>query len=91
MWLWLFIVTLYKNIKLHNFPPTTYYILLYLGVPSKKKNSIFVDIAHIGGGEVNPMSTKNYNIIFWQKEERRGPKNYFMYDFCPKICVCTAM
>ena len=30
----------------------------------KKKNSIFVDIAHIGGGEVNPMSTKNYNIIF---------------------------
>ena len=31
---------------------------------SVKKNSIFVDIAHIGGGEVNPMSTKNYNFNF---------------------------
>ena len=34
----------------------------------KKKNSLFVDIVQIGGGEVNPMSKKNYKIIFWQKE-----------------------
>ena len=41
----------------------------------KKKPSIFVDIVHVGGGEVNPMS-KNWNeMIFWQKLEREGVKN----------------
>ena len=41
----------------------------------KKTNSIFVDIVHVGGGEVNPMS-KNWNeMIFWQKLEREGVKN----------------
>ena len=35
-----------------------------LGVPSKKKNSIFVDIVQIGGREVNPMSKNLNEIIF---------------------------
>ena len=32
----------------------------------KKKNSIFVDIAHVGGGEVNPKS-KNWNEMIFDK------------------------
>ena len=35
-----------------------------LGVPSKKKNSIFTDIVQIGGGEVNPNSKFFCKIIF---------------------------
>ena len=30
----------------------------------QKKNSIFTDIAQIGGGEVNPISKFFYEIIF---------------------------
>ena len=45
------------------------------------KNSIFVDIIQIGEGEFNPMSKKNYKIIFWQKEEREGVINEFLDDF----------
>ena len=43
-----------------------------LGVPPKKKNSIFVDIVQIGGREVNPMSKNLNEIIFWHKLEREG-------------------
>ena len=45
-----------------------------LGVTSKK-NSIFVDIVHVGGREVNPMS-KNLNEIIFDKSWRgRGSNN----------------
>ena len=61
-----------KNpIKLQNKPATftgyisiTIHLLGLLRGNVKKKNSLFVDIVQIGGGEVYPMSTKNYNIIF---------------------------
>ena len=49
----------------------------YLGVTSKKKNSIFVDIVQTRGGEVNPISKIEYIIIFWQKEKREGVINDF--------------
>ena len=64
---------------------------IHLGVTSKKKNSLFVDIVQIGGGEVYPMSTKNYKIIFWQKEEKEVVINKFLDDFSPKFCVYKAM
>ena len=35
-----------------------------LGVTSKKQNSIFKDIAQIGGGEVNPMSKNGKEMNF---------------------------
>ena len=35
-----------------------------LGVPSKKKNSIFTDIVQIGGREVNPISKNLKEMIF---------------------------
>ena len=46
----------------------------------KKKPSKFTDIIHPGGGEVNPISKKNYKINFWQKEEREGAINEFLDD-----------
>ena len=61
-----------------------------LGVTSKK-NSLFVDIVQIGGGEVNSISKKNYKFIFWQKEEREGVIKELLNDFCPTIFVYKVM
>ena len=36
----------------------------------KKPPSIFKDIVQIGGREVNPISKKSKEMIFWQKLER---------------------
>ena len=41
--------------------------------------------------ETNPISKKNYKIIFWQKEEREGVINEFLDDFNPKICAYKVM
>ena len=38
--------------------------LIRLGVPSKKKPSIFTDIVQIEGREVNPISKKLKELIF---------------------------
>ena len=45
---------------------------LSLGVTSKKTNSIFKDIVHIRGGEVNPFSKELKKCFFWKKLEREG-------------------
>ena len=47
-------------------PPTMYTNVGYLFMTPnvQKKNSLFTDIMHTGGGEVNPMSNKNYKFFF---------------------------
>ena len=60
----------------------------YLRGNLQKKNSIFTDIAQIGGGEVNPISKILYEIIFWQKEEKEGVQNILLYDLSIKNCLC---
>ena len=47
---------------------------LSLGVTSKK-NSIFKDIVHIGGGEVNPFSKELKKCFFEKSWRGRGSQN----------------
>ena len=60
---------------------------ILLGVPSKKRNSIFTDIVQIGGREVNPISKKLKERIFWQKLEREGVTKHIGKNRSTLFCM----
>ena len=53
----------------------------------KKNNSIFKDIVQIGGREVNPISKKSKEIIFWQKLEREGVTKHIVKNRSTLFCM----
>ena len=57
------------------------------GCRQKKTNSIFTDSVQIGGREVNPISKKLKQMIFWQKMEREGVTKYIVKNRSTLFCM----
>ena len=53
----------------------------------KKKHSIFKDIVQIGGRDVNPISRKWKEMIFWQKLEREGVTKHIVKNRSTLFCM----